>query len=601
MHLFLIGWNVEAGLEDGIANQFLDIRQIYPQLDPGTFFEFSADEYFLLSLTTSQKANGIRKYIWKDDHQIVLYSGCIIDQNGGFAAHDAGQLATHWDKITSSAEGQFAIIRLNDQTKNLELVTDFLGLEKVYACQDGKGWFISNNIHILRQITGMNQQDELGISTYLTIGWAGASRTFIKGIHSFRGGQTWRWDLQESQPFVSTYFSISDSIKQRKTTRANTDELQTALVQTCNQLAQAYGRLKCPLTGGRDSRLLAALLKTAGITAEYYTAGEEKSSDVQIAKQIARKLDLDYEHHSVSTTDILNEWEKASSKLVLQNDGMVSLWQVQDIIGQADDLENIGVELPGIGGEIARGYLSEPEFYILGQRKEAMQRFLFNRMKIPNRGLIAKQAYERTWQYFDRFCAETMEMGFKAVEIPDLFYLLDRVPNWIGSNFRKTKPATDLFSPLATHEFVKQAYLYSALERYVEPLHYQLINNLAPELGEIPFAQGPWRNQNPLTNLGRWVLRLPLHEGRIFFDKITGKVRSYGGIKAFDQLSLFESLTPIFREICLDHSASYFMWDFVDRNSLEKMLSTDAAVADRAASIESLFLIFTLFLYFSHQ
>ena len=53
---------------------------------------------------------------------------------------------------------------------------------------------------------------------------------------------------------------------------------------------------------------------------------------------------------------------------------MVSLWQVQDIIGQADHLENIGVELPGIGGEIARGDLSEPEFYILGQRKESMQR-----------------------------------------------------------------------------------------------------------------------------------------------------------------------------------------------------------------------------------
>ena len=83
----------------------------------------------------------------------------------------------------------------------------------------------------------------------------------LKVYIPFPGAETWRWDLQESQPLVSTYFSISDSLEQRKTSRVNIHELQNALVQTCNQLAQAYGKLKCPLTGGRDSRLLAALLK----------------------------------------------------------------------------------------------------------------------------------------------------------------------------------------------------------------------------------------------------------------------------------------------------------------------------------------------------
>jgi len=38
-----------------------------------------------------------------------------------------------------------------------------------------------------------------------------------------------------------------------------------------------YGRIICPLTGGRDSRVLAALLVHAGIPATYGTDGDPEA------------------------------------------------------------------------------------------------------------------------------------------------------------------------------------------------------------------------------------------------------------------------------------------------------------------------------------
>ena len=67
------------------------------------------------------------------------------------------------------------------------------------------------------------------------------------------------------------------------------------MARFCSTAAAVNGTANAPLSGGKDSRMLAALFMTRGVPVRYWTKGDESSLDVQIATEIARRYHLP--HH----------------------------------------------------------------------------------------------------------------------------------------------------------------------------------------------------------------------------------------------------------------------------------------------------------------
>ncbi|MBO0806354.1 MAG: hypothetical protein J2P25_25170, partial [Nocardiopsaceae bacterium] len=125
-----------------------------------------------------------------------------------------------------------------------------------------------------------------------------------------------------------------------------------ALVAAVAPLKEAGEPVRLSLTGGKDSRLVAAALVAAGVPVEATTHGFGEHPDVTVAAEVARRLGI--EHAPVTPAepgqraDVLAR-VRAS---VLVADGMLSAFEN---VGRPDPSRSPALTAGGRGGELLRG------------------------------------------------------------------------------------------------------------------------------------------------------------------------------------------------------------------------------------------------------
>ncbi len=92
---------------------------------------------------TGNKAAAPRIYVNHSDNQVVLYEGSLVDSTGSFEAHNAEQLALHWDDLPDVLEGQFMVAQVRSNPPSLEIINDALELSQVYYVRHNNSWLIS--------------------------------------------------------------------------------------------------------------------------------------------------------------------------------------------------------------------------------------------------------------------------------------------------------------------------------------------------------------------------------------------------------------------------------------------------------------------------
>jgi asparagine synthase (glutamine-hydrolysing) len=580
MNVFLFSWGSPTQLHPTMLSELTMMIDIYPNLDIQTLWHFEAsDTVFAASIHSSYAITSPRCYVEISEEEVVFYTGFLIDKNKNFSAHNARDLSCNWHKLPNDLEGRFAIIKATKEPC-IELFNDCLGVEQVYYFHSKGACFVSNNVHLLAKIGKLTALDELGTSLYLTLGWAGSDRTLLKNIRVIPGGQHWKWDKDHQEPLKRTYFQLN-SICRRPSlplTQAIVKKLATEMVEICQILSNSFGELFCPITGGHDSRLLAALLIHGNISAKYFTTGEPSSTELSVAKQVVEAFSLPHNVNIKTSQDVIQNWEVYSLKLISQNDGMVSLWQIADVYKQRLHTKR-QVYLSGAGGEISRGFYSNSKlFHHIHSQSDLCA--MLNASLLKNSGnLIHLEVLELSRKYIKQFVQKEIEEEVLLVDIPDIFYVKERVRRWGGSNSRKAVPSNDFFYPLCTRSFVETSFSISALDRYCELLPYELIQYLVPGLHKIPYEKA-WRNNLKLGNT---------HKSSPNFEFVKQKV-------AFNQEEWINSRLSFLREMCLDQINSP-VWDYVNRSCFEEAMSDSFELKERHNLLQNLYNIISLFCY----
>jgi asparagine synthase (glutamine-hydrolysing) len=300
------------------------------------------------------------------------------------------------------------------------------------------------------------------------------------------------------------------------------------------------------------------------------------------------------------TEDVLAEWEEASRRLTQQNDGMVNLWQIADVLQQPSCIDRLSISLWGIGGEIARGFYSEPKAFLFPHGLEGIQRFLSKRLVKDHRRLIRHEATALAQTYLQQFVEEVVAEDFVPLDVPDVFYTYERVRRWAGSNARKGRPISDRFSPFCSRPFLEAAFAMPAQHRYSESLHYELIRLLVPDLHRFPFAKEPWPSQQPLMNIVRSLAEGAVRKvyGGIHYRLFPSNLKKPIQPPSWDHSAWLEAMCPRLRELCLDHANSS-LWDFVDRSVFQRVISNVTDAVERRRYIGGLYNVATLFYYYN--
>jgi hypothetical protein len=237
-----------------------------------------------------------------------------------------------------------------------------------------------------------------------------------------------------------------------------------------------------------------------------------------------------------------------------------------------------------------------------------MQSYLFNKAVHDYGGFIRQAGIEMGRDYIHRFVVQYLNEGFAPVDIPNVFYLYSRIRRKRGNNKRVQMQYQDFYTPYISRAYIQAAFAISALERFSDPIHYNIIRLLLPKLHSIPLDKIPWPYQNPVVNVlytyyKEKILNRVRH--RISNTLTSGRKLKQMSIKAhyatdmFDQTSWFEAKREQIREFCLDQNDS-LIWNFVDRSVFEKISSSDidpTEVSKYGAYITIFFRIATLFYY----
>ncbi len=613
MNLFIVGWNLSEKWYSRVLAELQRMTEIYPQLDPSTIWHRSSVSGMVLtaSMHTNNLAAAPRRYVTHGDNEVVFYSGLPVNSTGNYLAHQAEDLSSHWNQITENLEGMYCIVRTTDQPSRLELLTDIIGVEQVYYFHNEGRWIISNSVCLIDRIIGHVALDPLGISLFLSVGWAGDDRTLKSNIRVIPGGQYWTWSEGRNEPERQSYYSSSKlaRLPKKRLTKDYYELLSEDLIQIMRSLNLSFDNITCALTGGHDTRLLSSLLIHAGLKAQYYTFGELFGADGKIAKQLAQICGLSYKFIHFDTPDILYNWDKICRQIIQQGDGMAPADLITSVLFNLNlRFNRLPIDLGGTGGDLARrGLYSTYDLFLNKYGVADMQDYMVKKVISDYDGLINKEGIELARDCVCHFVSQYTDEGFHPIDIPHAFFLYSRVRRKRGSNKRVQMQYQDFFTPFFSRPFLEAVFSISTLQRHSAPIHYNLVKILSPEMHALSLDTGPWRSQRPVLELtkyyGKRMLRRILRQvSGIFVNASESKKISkkfHTSTDMFDKESWFKAKRAQLREFCLDQTES-MIWHFVNRSLFESItLATTApsGTSRQGVNIDLFFRIATLFSY----
>jgi asparagine synthase (glutamine-hydrolysing) len=599
VHLYAIAVNAASLSEERLSTELGVVGDSFA-LDPATAWSARSDGGAVVAagLHHSRERCGPRRYLARDAAHVTWFDGLPVERSDRFRGCDAEALAANWPMLETCLEGQFNAVRVDFQSERAEVLLDTLGLVQVFVARDGDGWVISNSATVLASALELRTPDQLGVSSFLGLGWASGDRTLTSGVRVLCGGA--RHSFSGDGHATRRHFG-PETIPERGGEHFAASDVAESLTSLTASAVRDMDRVGCALTAGRDTRMLAALLRATGEDALYFTGGTAEHPDVVIACEIAQGLGLRHEVVCHDPNGASRDWTDAAVQFVRQNDGLVSLKQLGDYIDLSVERPPLGVKLGGVGGEIGRcgtGQLTAIATNVPFLRASVRAQRKLLAMKARNDGgLMTPESCQELARYLDAFREQRLGEGWRPHELQEAFYTFERVGRW-GASGRRMAGTDDAFLPLCSRAFIDYCFSLAATERYIEAPHYRLLTELSPALRDHRF-------ESPLLPQRSWVA--PLHASCKLTHAIRQRVQtSRSGASGEDQVpaavqpaypfphAWLEKRLELVRSLFSEPSAE--LWSFISKPRIEALLN--GPEADRARYQEALLRATTVFWHF---
>ena len=310
-------------------------------------------------------------------------------------------------------------------------------------------------------------------------------------------------------------------------------EVAAALVDAVTPLREAGQPVELSLTGGKDSRLVAAALVKAGVPVRGRTHGFADHPDVVIAAEVAHALGIEHEVRVPASpgqqVDVLGRIRAT----VLVADGMLSAFEN---VGRPDPAFSRAVTAGGHGGELLRGGYAETA---AGRRAAGLRAAeLLRRLTTRHLGLLRRGAGAG---YVASLAPWTGALARDPLRALDDFYLVNRAGRWSAAARQAYLIRECLVQPLFDERVVLAARAVPLATRTSGELSRAVLAELCPPVTEIPLAG-----------------KAPASSGQASFDWR----RQYGG-----------EIATFLRDYALDQGASGGLFTVVNRAAAEKALT----------------------------
>ncbi|MFB9200498.1 asparagine synthase-related protein [Nonomuraea spiralis] len=359
-------------------------------------------------------------------------------------------------------------------------------------------------VHLVAQPVDRVDHDLLALQTMVRQGFFLSDETPYKGVSALRpssriivrdGVRTITGTpLPEAAPAPAT----------GRAKRAAIGELANALLATVAPLRDLEEPVNLALTGGRDTRILAALLHAARVPFRVTTNGLDSHPDVIIAREIAARLKVEH--------TVIAPPQTAEKDAVLVEHPLSRAWEtLRTCEGMTSAYESIVSYLP---------YSARPT--MSGQSGETLRAGSLNLLQTD---LGDKALLRRVTTTFCKdaplFTAEANEHARELarpwqqrpnrLEALDHLYIWYKVGRWQAGARAGALRRGDPVRPFLDNRVVRAALGLDQGWRLSEEVIYSLILRFAPQLRDVRIEGKPWRFTVGMGKRWPWTRLPPAH------------------------------------------------------------------------------------------
>jgi hypothetical protein len=217
--------------------------------------------------------------------------------------------------LSSWLSGSFLILIYYLEERKLVIVTDRLGSRMLFYTQVGERYYFSTELRHLLQISNVGRSLDLcSVAEFLRFSMILGDRTLYSQVKTLPPSsvlivQAGRWELHT---YWQPVFTERDGPPVSQSGQALTAAFKGAL----DRLSLDPGRTALMLSGGLDSRLIAAAITASGRDVRALSFGGFENREVQLARRVARACRLpfsflkrppDYYFHTLDLATALSQ------------------------------------------------------------------------------------------------------------------------------------------------------------------------------------------------------------------------------------------------------------------------------------------------------
>lgn len=387
--------------------------------------------------------------------------------------------------------------------KGLHAMADFSGLFPLYYAQRDGYVAFSNRATSVAHVAGLSGWDKRALGWLIGHSNLYGEQMPARGVSYLTPGSEGRigWggqvvEIGRSPAWV--WPSPSTDRERDNLSLAEWDDVTDGLVARVRALRNVSGSLSFALTGGKDSRLLLALARAAGLrgTIDTFTRGAADSPEVEVARAVARAAGFDHRNvepvlpspttdGSTPAIDPEAIWRRLRQHSY-RYESTVCPWD-----GMNDRLRGTTLRIQGFGGEIyKRG--SAKKFRTNDPTTPAAMAELFENYQQRHDPLGVLRPAEAAHQ--KEYLHEWVHRSAEEVRLdllPEKFYVDYRLGHWNGP-MGQQKAGFISMNPLLSSAAVKAAMQLSPAARGGDRFHFEVMRRAAPELVTVPFLNDTW-------------------------------------------------------------------------------------------------------------
>jgi asparagine synthetase B (glutamine-hydrolysing) len=458
-------------------------------------------------------ATGSGGHVHRSESGVTAFTGYAWPRRGSWRPDGswAAQLSTYLRRhpLTEGTDellGLFTVISL-DSAGHGVVASDPLGLSLIYWGENRDFAVLSSRAHLAARIlTGRTDppRDPLGASWLAFTGsFVVGSKTGFDGVevvpaesfveidaeHGARirrtGRRPWRFAGRPDRTAPELISELRDDIA--------TSIRAARAMPVCRHIAE--------LTGGKDSRLVLAVLLEEGLAGEFdfRTFGTPDLPDVTVAKQIAATFGLQHQvgpddeerarrQAQVAAMDALREGSTSDHEILQRVH--VGSWSGMRSVGNSKAggaPHGDRVVVSGLCGEALRtNYPGTAKLTSVDQ----LDRLITVYWPFGVAGILRPDAREYYERELRRVMFEHYTEGDAPQDLVDAFYIRNRLRRWFGTS--QEMDEQNLVCPLYSPFGIRTAFAIGPEERHAGRIHFEIVERANARLARLPFDRGGW-------------------------------------------------------------------------------------------------------------